>query len=398
MSKKKEEDKLWKWIDNNHLFLFLVSITVIGVLIRLYLMSYQSGDYDMFLKPWFQELKANGGLLALKKEIGNYTPIYMTLLAILTYLPIKSLISIKVLSIIFDFVGAFTIYKIVSFLLEKKKYQKELSILSYGIYLFLPTVFLNSAYWAQSDSIYAAFSLLSIYFLMKENYLKSLLFFGIALSFKLQAIFLFPIFLFVYISERKIKLKYFLVIPLTIFLLSLPKALLRNDLLIGFKVFGNQSNTYSQYITLNFPNIYSIFFKGDSNLIITPIKDLKIICCLVTLMILITLTYFIYRKKIIFTKKAIIDFSILSILIMTFFLPEMHERYLYLGDVLAISYLFVNRKKYYLSIGIEIVSLYGYMYLLFSAFAIPISLIGILYLFIIILYTKNIIQEYFLST
>jgi hypothetical protein len=198
-----------------------------------------------------------------------------------------------------------------------------------------------------------------------------------------------------YISERKIKLRYFLYIPVVIFVFSIPKVLFSHDLLAGFRVYFDQAGTYSQYITLNFPNIYSIFLKGNnSNLIDTPFKELGSIGIIATFVILIILAYLVYLKKVKFDKNAIIEFGLLSLLITTFFLPQMHERYLFVGDVLALLYLVINIKKYYVPIMVEFISLNGYMYLLFSGFAINFSTLSIAFLVLVILYTKDMYIKY----
>ncbi|MBR2828063.1 MAG: hypothetical protein IKE70_02375, partial [Bacilli bacterium] len=124
--KLEKENKVWKFIENHTDLIFFILVTILALSVRIILIKYKSGDYDMFLKPWFDELKQNGGLRGLAKEIGNYTPPYMTLLAILTYLPVSSLISIKIVSILFDFIGGYTILKIVEELLKEKKYKKKI--------------------------------------------------------------------------------------------------------------------------------------------------------------------------------------------------------------------------------------------------------------------------------
>ena len=401
-NKIKENTCIWNWIEKHSNILFFLIITIIAIIIRILLIKYPSGDYNMFLKPWFNELKQNGGLRGLAKEIGNYTPPYMTLLALLTYLPINSLISIKIVSIIFDFIGGYAILKIVEELLSEKKYKKKIGLLFYTIYLFLPTVILNSSYWGQSDSIYTAFIYLSLLFLIKKNYLKGMIFYSIAFSFKFQAVLILPLYILMYISERKIKLKYFLLIPLTIIILSIPKIIYSHDIFYCFQVYINQSNTYNNYITLNFPNFYSIFLLGyeqnNPNLIKTPFEELSMIGILGTLVIFITIAFFVYYKKIKFDKKAIIEFGLLSVLIAIFFLPQMHERYLFMGSGLSLLYLLLNKEKYYIPIGIELISLNGYMYLLFGGFAVNLSLLSITYLVILTLYSKDMIKKYFKLT
>ena len=397
MKLKKVNETIWNFIEKYHNWIYFILITILAIIARVLLIKYKSGDYKLFLEPWFNTLNMYGGLGGLAHDVGNYTPIYMTILAILTYFPVSSLVSIKIVSIIFDFIGAIAVKKIVEELLANKKYKEKVSLLMYAVCLFIPTVLLNSAYWAQSDSIYTAFALLSVLYLIRKNYKLAFILFGISLSFKLQAIFIFPLYVLMFIADRKIKFRYFLFIPAVIFILSIPKAIISHDLLAGFRVYFNQMGTYSQYITLNFPNIYGIFFGGlsNSNLIETPFNELSSIGIIITFMILITLAYFVYIKKIKFDKEAIIEFGLFSILITTFFLPQMHERYLFMGDVIAILYLIVNLRKYYIPILIEFISLNGYMYLLFSGFAINFSTLSIAFLVLIILYTKEMIIKYF---
>ena len=395
---KKQEKKniIWDFVNEHPNIVYFVLITVFALIVRMVVIEYKSGDYNLFLKPWFDELKTYGGLGALGRDIGNYTPVYMTILALLTYLPIKSVVSIKIISIIFDFVGAIFVFKIVRELISEHKYKDKIALLIYGLYLFLPTVLLNSAYWAQSDSIYTAFVLISIYYLIKKNYKFGILFWAIAFAFKFQAIFIFPLYVLMYISERKIKFRDFLIIPLVIFVFSIPKVICTHDLLVGFKVYINQAGTYKDYITLNFPNIYGIFLEGNgnTNLVYTPFKELSTIGIIATFAILVTMAYFVHTKKTKFDKNAIIEFSLFSILITTFFLPQMHERYLFMGDVIALLYLVINIKKYYVPIMIEFISLNGYMFLLFSGFAINFSTLSIAFLVLIVLYTKDMYTRY----
>ena len=397
--KNKKNSKFWNFIDNNINLIYFLIIIIFAIFIRYLLLKYTSGDYNIFLKPWFDELKSYGGLPALSRDIGNYTPIYMTLLALLTYLPIDSLLSIKMLSITFDIVGAFAVKNIVLELLKDKEYKDKIALLSGGVYLFLPTVFLNSAYWGQCDQIYTSFILLSILYLLRKNFKKAIIFWAIALSFKFQAILIFPLYVLMYIADRKIKLRYFLLIPIIVFAFSIPKIIFSHDLLCGFKVYLEQSGTYSQYLTLNFPNFYSIFWYGNNydnpNLVNSPINEIGPIGIIFTLFVFATIAYFVYVKKIKFDNRAIIEFGLLSVLITTFFLPQMHERYLFMGDVLGIIYLVLNKNKFYVPIIIEILSLNGYMYLLFGGRALSLSTLGILFFVMLIVYSKDIIKKYF---
>lgn len=393
------EDKIWHFVDQRTYLIYFISITIVSLLVRYLLLKYNSGDYDMFLKPWFDELKMYGGLLGLKMNIGNYTPIYMTILALLTYLPVDSLLSIKIVSVLFDYIGGIYLIKIVLELLKNKKSREKIALVIYSLYLFLPTVFINSAYWAQSDGIYTAFVLISLYYLIKKDFTKGIIFWSIAFAFKFQAIFIFPLYVLMYFNNRNFKFKTFLIIPLVVFILSLPKAIFSHNLMAGFEIYYNQAGTYSYYLTLNLPNIYSIYNKGrvdyNPNLVETPLQEFGTIGILFTLMLFMTIALLVYKKKIKFDKEAIIDFALWSILICTFFLPQMHERYLFMGDVISLLYFIFNKKKFYIPIIIELISLNGYMYLLFGGGAVNMSLLSIVFLIMLIWFTKDMYLKYF---
>jgi hypothetical protein len=135
--------------------------------------------------------------------------------------------------------------------------------------------------------------------------------------------------------------------------------------------------------------------NSNSNIINTPFSELNTIGIIITFAILVSLAYIVYIKKIKFDKNTIIDFALFSILITTFFLPQMHERYLFMGDIIALLYLVINKRKYYVPIIIEFISLNGYMYYLFGSKTINFNMLSIGFLILIILYSKDMYLKYF---
>ena len=401
MKKIKElylEDKVWKFIEKNKFFIFFMLITLLSVIIRLKLLEYKSNDYFSCLEPWFNQLREGGGFNALKNEIGNYNPPYMTILAFLTYLPIEPLVSIKIVSIIFDYVCGFTIFEITNNLLKDNKNREKFSLLCYGITIFLPTVFINSSCWAQSDSIYTAFVLLSLMFLMKGKNIKSFVFLGLAFSFKLQTIFILPLFIIMYLSERKFSILNFIIVPIVDFLMCLPAIIFGKPISQCIEIYTGQVKEYSRFITMNFPNIYAIFFKADpsdtANLIESTNELVGTIGIWVTIFIFVVIAMMVLYKKVKFDEKAIIEFGLWGVFIATFFLPQMHDRYLYLGELLGIVYFVCNRKKYYIPLAIELISISSYACAMFSGNALNIGYVAIFYFVIIVLYSKDMYKTY----
>ena len=68
--------------------------------------------------------------------------------------------------------------------------------------ILLPTVVMNSSIWGQCDAIYVTFCVGSVYFLIKKRPWLAAAFFGVAFTFKLQAIFFLPVLVMVLIVNR----------------------------------------------------------------------------------------------------------------------------------------------------------------------------------------------------
>ena len=156
------EKKIIDTLKKNYILVFIVMITIMALLVRIVPIKFQSDDYTYFLSPWFNDLLTKGGLTGLGTYIGNYNAPYMTIMALLTHIPMYSLFSIKIVSIIFDFVLAISVGHLVTLLVKRNK--KIYGVVAYAMVLFLPQVILNSAMWGQCDSIYASFSIINFLF------------------------------------------------------------------------------------------------------------------------------------------------------------------------------------------------------------------------------------------
>lgn len=375
-------DYLFKW----RYYIFLIIITTLAIIIRGLFFSVESGDYVQFLSVWFDTLKQNGGLAGIKTPIGDYNVPYLTILACLTYLPISSLVSIKLVSIIFDFFGAITAALIVKKLTSTSNYSNLLAVITYSIIIFLPTVILNGAAWGQCDFIYTSFILLSLYLLLNKKHFWSLFVYGIAFSFKLQAIFILPLFIIIYLVNKDFSILNFLLIPVANLILSLPALLLGYPLKNLLLVYINQTDTYHN-LTMNFPNIY--------NLMHNYYDLLKLPGIIFTLTVVGTFTMIVWSTKKRISNKDLITYSLWLVLTITFFLPGMHDRYLFVADILSVIYVIINRKNFYLPIFINFTSFSTYIIFLFGMPSSNITLLTYVYLIILSSFTLQIIKDIF---
>lgn len=319
-------------------------------------------------------LANNNGFFGIKYLDSDYNVPYLYILAALTYLPFKYMLKVKLISIIFDYVGAIACYLIVKKLLKNYKNFKFICSVTYALILFTPTVILNSSAWAQCDIIYTTFELFSIYYLLSEKYGKSFLFYGIAISFKLQAIFIFPLYIILYFNKKEFSITNFFIIPITNITLYLPALLLGRPLNLLWNVYLNQVGEYTD-LTLNLPNVYNIIrgsqLFGKCGVAFTIV------------MIGIILIYILGIKNKL-TNIEIIELALLLVLVETYFLPSMHDRYMFLADILSIVYFIIKRKGIVIPIVIIGMSLNVYMIFLFGITSIPMILASIIQFSIVI--------------
>lgn len=351
----KVENKILDFIEKKKEIIAIVFFAMLGLIIRYYFRDYKTSDYNGFLEIWFNEIKEGGGFKGIAHYTGNYNYAYVTILAFLTYLPISSLYTIKFVSVIFDVLCAVAIGLLVKEVTGKKQYFS----LAFGITFLWPTVMFNSAYWAQCDAIYTTFIVLSILFLLKEKYPISFILIGIGVAFKLQAVFILPLFVLVYFVNRKFSILNFLYAPLGTLIFSLPGMILSKGGLSGFiNTYVGQMND-SDMLTKNFPNIYYWISANHYELF-------NRVGILFTVVVLFSVYYIVYGKAKELSNSQILSMALWTILCLVYFLPNMHERYGYAAEVLCIAWAFKNKRWAWYPILMETIILFCYFSVIFG--------------------------------
>lgn len=247
-------------------------IVLLALAVRLPFFDFQSIDYEHYIAPWYEFIKANGGFAALKYQFANYNVPYLYLLAMLTYLPIPVLAGVKLISVLFDLMLAFCAYKLVAI-----KYPRGwLPTLAAAVIVLLPTVVINSSMWAQCDSIYVTFGLGGLYYLVRSRPWLACVFFGLALAFKLQIVFVLPLVLLL-VLLRKVPWPGLLVVPGVVLLLDVPALLVGADPGQLLSVYADQVGRYND-LTLDAPSVYQFFTVTNGANTITTIGVLSPAC------------------------------------------------------------------------------------------------------------------------
>ena len=370
------DKKIYQLFDKYFFQIFVFVMILISIWIRYIFINFTTDDYTYFLKPWVNYIATHGGLRSLATIPANYNVPYLYILTLIAKAPQYSLYLIKIVSIIFDYILAFAGALIIGKLLENKSSKRFAQIFVFLGILFIPTVILNGSAWAQCDGIYSSFCLFSIYFLLDDHPSISFIFFGIAFAFKLQAIFILPVLIILYFSNRKYSILNFLWIPIVNVILYLPALISGRSFSKIISIYFTQESQYKK-LTLNMANIYSFFHSGENNMIRTA-------GIIFTLFIFAMIFCFIIYKKKKLSNLNIVTLSLLSVLISTYFLPGMHGRYVYLAVVLSVIYAIMKKSKFYVAIILMFNSFMNYIRYLWAYNLIDIKIISAMQFIILI--------------
>lgn len=321
------------------------AIIIAGVLLRVMLFDFVSNDYTEYLERWIGVIEADG-FKALGGEWYNYTPLYMYVLWIISLLPGSNLVEIKIVSMIFDLGLAWAVSKV-----AKNIRPTVNGIIPFAIVWFTPTVVSNSGMWGQCDSIYSFFIIMCFLCLLEEKSFKSMLWFALAFSIKLQSIFFAPVLLLMFFL-KKIRFRDCLLIPAVYFLQIIPIWIAGRPLKSCFLIYLGQSQGKEPRLSANYPNIFYLLMND------AYIELFKGPAILFTACVLLVLMYYVLKKcyAVGINKEILLLTALTAGTIIVFLLPGMHERYSYFIDIFAILYgLLIPGKKHIpiLRIGIS---------------------------------------------
>jgi Gpi18-like mannosyltransferase len=334
--------------------LFFVFFGLIALVLRWSLFNFESNDYKGCLKPWYEFILQHGRFASLKYEFSNYTPPYLYLLSLSTVLPLSPLHSIKVISLLFEILLAIVSFRVVQLLRSDAHVVRWAPV----TVLFLPTVVFNGSLWGQCDVIYTSFLVMALYCVLKNADVLACLAYGVALSVKLQSIFLLPLFI-ILVLARQMSLAKIPVIPCMYVLLVLPCVAAGRSFKSLLTIYLDQASEYTS-LTMNAPNVYQ-WLGADAS---PALHQLGIIVsAFLTVLIIIFWLFFGPRRV---QRENLLHLALLFALLEPFFLPRMHERYFFAADVLALLYAFCTPSRWYVALWVEAASWLSYFPFLFS--------------------------------
>lgn len=317
--------------------------------LRGFCLSYETLDYQNFLAVWVDFFRQNGGLAALGMPVGNYNVPYLFFLALFSQSSIPDLYLIKLLSIFFDVVLAWSAMQLVGCFVRASAQR----LACFFLVLFWPTVVLNGALWGQCDSIYVAFAVLSVWLALSGHPMLAMASIAVSFSFKLQAVFVMPVFL-LFLLARRIKIWHFLVFPPVCVLMVLPAVLAGRPLWESLTISLSQTGSIGDGLNYNSPSVFALFSDVQNPELAGKLGILAAALVIVLLAILV------WRRRDSCSNRALLLSAALLAVAIPFFLPHMHERYFFAADILTLALALVDLRLTPLPLLCEFASLLGY--------------------------------------
>ena len=373
------DDKLRSWIIKHAMLIGMILLAVLGLYIRYACWPINLGDLKFLNSPWYETIKNEGIAAVLDPSLQcNYSPINLFLMLLVgKLLPnVDTLIVLKGLFVFFELLLCVSLIALLKYVLVKDEKYNINFFIGYVLIVFNPITIINAACWGQTDAIFAFFSVLAILSYIKGKTNLSLVWFGLALAFKMQAVFLLPLFAVLYfVGPKRINIFSFLIVPAVWLLSSVPMVLVGESPFYILEVYLGQTSIYKT-LTFNYPNVYALMgeFVTQRGWIITLFTKTGIVFAIA---VIGAMAVYLINQKQKLSNQNILLVASWFIFACVFFLPRMHERYAFVGEVLLIVWIAATHKPYrylyFVGIVSTILSAYAYYFVKVSFFPLQIG-------------------------
>lgn len=226
---------------------------------------------------------------------------------------------------------------------------------------------MNSGWWAQCDGIYVFFLLLSFSAFLRGRGKRGLAYAAISFSFKLQAVFFFPM-LVVFFLAKKLRLRDLWAFPTAYAGMIAPGLLLGRPLADVLMIYLNQTGTYSSRLTLNAPSVFQ-FAPEDA-----PVSPLLWAGIFAAALLIGMILLNCWEHPAGLHDRTCLILLLLFSAGIPLLLPCMHERYYYLAEITVILIAVIMPKRSWLLPLQLIASLSGYLAYLVQRYVISMRL------------------------
>jgi Gpi18-like mannosyltransferase len=203
---------------------------------------------------------------------------------------------------------------------------------------------------------------------MRHEHAWAFLLFGLAVSFKLQAMFLLPLLGVIYL-RRHFSIVYLLIVPFTYLVLVTPAVLAGMPWKAALSVYVDQVELYRK-LTYNAPTIYQWIPNQYYEMFVPFGTALALAVALgITSMALLS------RRRL--SPDILIRMALAFTLVVPFVTPKMQDRYFFPADVLSVVYAFYIPRRFYVPLIVTLCSLFSYSGFLFDQTPVPMPFVSL---------------------
>jgi Gpi18-like mannosyltransferase len=331
----------------------LVCLGIAAIYVPLSL--FPAPDIRIFLSPWLRHIEQAGPIAAFAHPFSNYSPPYLYLLSLASLLHLPELAAIKLLSIAGICWLAWCVSRLAA------AFDRD-PLPAAAITFLLPTVILNGPVLGQCDTIWAGCCVLAVAEALKNRASKMAVWAGIGFAFKAQAAFLVPFCLAFVIRKRAWAV---MLIPPSMYLAAiLPAAFAGWPLADLLTIYAHQAAHPS--LLSYAPNLWAI---PTSLYLFDLAQGLAFVAAASAAIAAAGYVILVARGD---GDLSPLDAALLSALLIPYLLPNMHERYFFLGEVLAFTAAYVRRDRISLVVAVlvqfgSLLSIIGYVWFLFGS-------------------------------
>jgi len=316
-----------------------------------------NGDMVVLLRPWFAYIADHGfaGIATIRQNTGSdITPIWHFLMFLFTqtkfYNPQTVEYCVKSLAIFGTLIATVAVFFIVKTLVKRP--ASWLPLVAAAVVPFLPAFFMDTVKANIPDSIYLGLDLLALLALLKKRPGLAWFLVGVALSFKMMAIYILPFVVFLWLRKWPSAKVWHRVSPLFIipgFLLTCIPGYLAGlslyDSTIGVLVFRATTMGYEWW------GIWQLLFNNSllhvpGGIAADQVHNVMLYGLAMLALIFIALFALLFgirdsQRQ----NQAALDFLVASPILCYMFLPSQHEAYWALSSVFALIVLVIRRSR-----------------------------------------------------
>ncbi len=329
--------------------IIIISATIVGLWIRWQLREHTTPDTFKYLLPWY-ELARSSGADSLRQGLTNYTPFYSYLLLLATRFDgiLPPLVLIKGISFVFEFGCAILGYRLVG---TARTHAPLRPAFAFAIIWLAPNALYNGAMWGQADAIWTFFVLLAVYLICRQSFRCAMLAFAMAVSVKLQAVFLGPL-IFAVVLQRRLHWAWLGALPAVYLIVALPTLALGRPLLDVVAIYLRQAEFF-RALSMSAANLWLFVPKQFYGPGVAVGLSLGAAAGL-------AFSIFAARQRE-WSPKFVVLAAAVTLQLMPWILPKMHDRYFYAFETTAIVLAFLEPRLALIAVLAQINAVLSYL-------------------------------------